>query len=59
MTYTRAHEDAACQRIESDASTMVEALQRLDDLIHERDREIERLKSEVETLKAQIEEENS
>lgn len=55
MTYTRAHEDAACQRIESDASTMVEALQRLDDLIQERDREIERLQAEIEELKIALE----
>lgn len=55
MTHTTAGEDAACERIRQDASALVEALNRLDDTISDKNREIDRLNTRIEELEEALE----
>lgn len=56
MTNTRANEDRAVDEIERMASTVAEAVRRLDAMIEQRDEEIESLKREVEELRGELSE---
>lgn len=56
MTNTRANEDRAVDQIESMASTVAEAVRRLDALIQQRDEEIDDLKREIKELREELSE---